>query len=76
MSMTREQFFQVSFTSEGQRRTEYIRAWTAGAAKRAVADQLASEGIVVTGTIEAVPAAKRDRIESVASLTLAHAAHH
>ncbi len=76
MSMTREQFFQVSFTSGEQRRTEYIRAWTAGAAKRAIADQLASEGIVVTGTIEAVPAAKRQPLESAAILTLAHAAHH
>lgn len=71
MSTTREQFFQCSFTSGGQRRTEYVRAWTPAAAKRAVAEQLASEGMELVGPIDV--ARKEPRVaNSAAVLELAH----
>ena len=74
MSMTREQFFQCSFTSDGQRRTEYIRAWSPAAAKRALAEQLASEGIDLLGPIDV--ARKEPRVaNSAAVLELARRSH-
>jgi hypothetical protein len=59
MATTRERFYQCTFTSGGQRRTEYVRAWSATDAKRTFAEILASEGIEPAGQIEAVLAGPR-----------------
>ena len=70
---TRERFYECSLTSGGQRRSGYVRAWSAADAKRVFADMLAGEAVELTGKIDAVPVGERpERSVAMSGLQLRH----